>query len=46
LGDDDFVVSSDEKTSIEARVRCHETLGTAPRRDVRVEFEYERGGAL
>lgn len=46
LGKGDFVVSSDEKTSIQARVRCHETLAAAPGRDQRVEFEYERGGAL
>jgi hypothetical protein len=46
LGKGDLVVSSDEKTSIQARVRCHETLPAAPGRDTRVEFEYERGGAL
>ena len=46
LGERDFVVSSDEKTSIQARVRCHETLAAAPGREQRVEFEYERGGAL
>lgn len=46
LGERDFVVSSDEKTSIQARVRCHETLPAAPGRSQRVEFEYERGGAL
>ena len=42
----DFVISSDEKTSIQARIRRHETMAAAPRRDMRVEFEYERGGAL
>lgn len=46
LGDGDFVVSSDEKTSIQARVRCHETLAAAAGRQKRVEFEYERGGAV
>ena len=46
LGKRDFVVSSDEKTSIHASVRRHETLAAAPGRDMRVEFEYERGGAL
>jgi len=40
------VVSSDEKTSIQARIRCHETLCAAPRRERRVESEYDRGGAL
>jgi hypothetical protein len=33
-------------TSIQARIRCHETLCAAPQRMKRVEFEYERGGAL
>lgn len=46
LGKRDFVISSDEKTSIQARVRCHESLGPAPRRATRVEHEYDRGGAL
>ncbi len=46
LGKRDFVVSSDEKTSIQARVRRHESLGPAPRRATRVEHEYDRGGAL
>jgi DDE superfamily endonuclease len=42
----DRVLSSDEKTSIQARVRTHETLGPGPGRRRRVEHEYERGGAL
>jgi DDE superfamily endonuclease len=42
----DRVLSSDEKTSIQARIRIHETLGPAPGRRRRVETEYERGGAL
>jgi hypothetical protein len=42
----DFVISSDEKTSIQARVRCHPTLAPAPGRAMRVEHEYDRGGAL
>ena len=46
LGKRDFVISSDEKTSIQARVRRHETMAAAPGRDMRVEFEYKRGGAL
>jgi len=46
LGKRDYVVSADEKTSIQARIRCHESLALAPRRERRVEFEYERGGAL
>jgi DDE superfamily endonuclease len=46
LGKHDFVISSDEKTSIQARIRCHPTLAAAPRRALRVEHEYDRGGAL
>ena len=42
----DRILSSDEKTSIQARIRCHTTLGPAPGRRRRVEAEYERGGAL
>jgi hypothetical protein len=46
LGPRDHVISSDEKTSIQARVRCHPGLGPAPGRARRVEHEYDRGGAL
>jgi DDE superfamily endonuclease len=46
LGGGDFVLSADEKTSVQARIRCHPTLGPAPGRDTRVEHEYDRGGAL
>jgi hypothetical protein len=42
----DRIISSDEKTSIQARIRCHATLGPAPGRRRRVEGEYQRGGAL
>jgi hypothetical protein len=42
----DRVISADEKTSIQARVRCHAGLPPGPRRRRRVEHEYERGGAL
>jgi hypothetical protein len=42
----DFVISADEKTSIQARVRRHQTLAPAAGRDTRVEHEYKRGGAL
>jgi hypothetical protein len=42
----DRILSSDEKTSIQARIRCHATLGPASGRRRRVEAEYERGGAL
>lgn len=40
------MVSADEKTSIQARIRCQETLCAAPRCARRVEFEYDRGRAL
>jgi hypothetical protein len=42
----EFVVSADEKTSIQARCRCHPTLPPGVARTMRVEHEYERGGAL
>jgi hypothetical protein len=42
----DRIISSDEKTSIQARIRCHPTLGPAAGRCRRVEAEYGRGGAL
>ena len=38
------MVSADEKTSIQARCRCHLTLPASQSRAMRVE--YERGGAL
>ena len=46
LSSDDFVISSDEKTSIQARRRLMPV--TAPKRNRfgRVEHEYERKGAL
>jgi hypothetical protein len=46
LGPREYVVSADEKTSIQARRRCHPSLPPGPGRAMRVEFEYERGGAL
>ena len=46
LGDDDYVLCSDEKTSIQARCRCHPTLPPGQARLMRVEHEYDRGGAL
>jgi hypothetical protein len=46
LGPDEFVVSADEKTSIQARCRRHPTRPPAGAQAIRVEHEYERGGAL
>jgi hypothetical protein len=45
-GDDEYVISSDEKTSIQARCRCHPTLPPGTSRTMRVNHEYDRGGAL
>ena len=41
----DCVLSTDEKTSIQARRPIHASLPAAPGRARRVEFEYERKGA-
>ncbi len=46
LGPDDYVISADEKTSIQARRRIHPGSAPAAGRCRRVEFEYQRGGAL
>ena len=46
LGADEYVISSDEKTSIQARCRCHPTLAPGVARTMRVNHEYDRGGAL
>ena len=46
LGDRDFVICADEKTSIQARCRCHPTLAPGKARMMRVEHEYQRKGAL
>jgi transposase len=46
LGEQEYVISSDEKTSIQARCRCHPTLPPGTSRTMRVEHEYDRGGAL
>jgi hypothetical protein len=42
----EYVISSDEKTSIQARCRCHPTLPPGRSRMTRVEHEYDRGGSL
>ncbi len=42
----DFVISADEKTSIQGRCRCHPTLPPRAGQAMRVEHEYVRGGAL
>ena len=45
LKDDEFVVSADEKTSIQARKRRHRTLPPLPASPMKVEHEYQRCGA-
>ena len=45
LDADEFVLSTDEKTSIQARVRIHPSAPPAPGRSMRIEHEYRRGGA-
>ena len=46
LRPDEYVISADEKTSIQARIRLHPTQPPAAGQAMRVEHEYERGGAL
>jgi transposase len=46
LRDDEFVISADEKTSIQSRCRCHPSMPPGKARLMRVEHEYHRGGAL
>lgn len=45
LREDEFVLSADEKTSIQARVRRHPSQPARAKRPMRVEHEYQRGGA-
>jgi hypothetical protein len=46
LRPDEYVISADEKTSIQARIRKHATTPPAPGQPARVEAEYFRGGSL
>ena len=46
LGPNDYVISADEKTSIQARDRRHVTQPPHPGQAMRVEHEYKRRGAL
>ena len=45
LLEDEFVLSADEKTSIQARKRRHPTLPPQPGSSMKVEHEYKRCGA-
>jgi transposase len=46
LSEDEFVISADEKSQLQALSRCYPELAPAPGRVRRVEFEYERHGTL
>jgi len=46
LGRTDYVLSMDEKTSIQARGRRHEETPPQPKQTRRIEAEYKRNGAL
>ncbi|MFF0017989.1 IS630 family transposase [Streptomyces sp. NPDC005374] len=46
LDADEYVISADEKTSVQARCRCHPTLPPGRARAMRVNHTYGRGGAL
>jgi len=46
LGAGDYVICADEKTSIQARCRCHPALPPGKARAMRVEHDYDRGGAV
>jgi hypothetical protein len=46
LGVDEYVISADEKSQLQALSRCHPELAAAAGRTRRVEFEYDRHGTL
>ena len=46
LGPDDYVISADEKSQLQALQRRHRGQPPGPGRTRRVEFEYRRGGTL
>ena len=46
LSENEFVISADEKTSIQARRRKQPSVAPGPNRPGRFEHEYERKGAL
>jgi transposase len=46
LAADEFVISADEKTSIQARCRCHPSLPPGSARMMRVNHDYHRRGAV
>lgn len=46
LGEDEYVISADEKSQLQALRRRHPDLPPGPSRVRRTEFEYRRGGTL
>ena len=46
LGPNDYVISADEKSQLQALHRCHPSRPPGPGHVAQVEFEYERGGTL
>ena len=46
LGEDEYVISADEKSQLQALRRRHPDQPPGPGRTRRVEFEYTRGGTL
>lgn len=46
LTENEIVICADEKTSIQCRCRCHPSLPPGRARLMRVEHEYDRGGAV
>lgn len=46
LGPDDYVISADEKSQLQALHRRHPTRPAGPGHVAQVEFEYKRGGTL
>ncbi len=46
LGPDDYVISADEKSQLQALRRCYPSRPAGPGNVAQVEFEYERGGTL
>ena len=46
VGEDEYVLSADEKPGVQARMRIHLPLPPGPGRAMRAESEYARGGTL
>jgi transposase len=46
LGDDEYVISADEKSQLQALQRRHPGRAAGPGQTRQVEFEYRRGGTL